>query len=179
MPNSNLTKALDAAYDSYKSTQDQDSLFQAVYAYAEALLKAERGNSKDSEGSKEDLLQEATIRVWQKLSKFDGKSKFSTWTYAVIKNVEIDEFNEAMDERVEGPVNMEDIGDLVATEPNPETVYRVREAIENLPAKERALVQQVYTGDTVEEASIELGISRRTAFRRWKKAQAILRGDLK
>jgi DNA-directed RNA polymerase specialized sigma24 family protein len=35
----------------------------------------------------EDIAQEVTLRVWQKLGSYDGKSRFSTWLFILMRNV--------------------------------------------------------------------------------------------
>ena len=38
-----------------------------------------------------DMAQEAYLKIYRNINKFEGKSKFSTWVYRVTKNTCIDE----------------------------------------------------------------------------------------
>jgi RNA polymerase sigma-70 factor (ECF subfamily) len=42
------------------------------------------------EAELDDLVQEAFVKIWQRLDRFDGRCKLSTWCYRVALNVAID-----------------------------------------------------------------------------------------
>ena len=42
-----------------------------------------------NESLAEEALQEVFIQLWQKLSSFDGKSKFTTWLHSVAANITV------------------------------------------------------------------------------------------
>lgn len=42
--------------------------------------------------SANDVTQEVFIRVWQKIGKFKGDSKFQTWLFRIVQNAKIDYF---------------------------------------------------------------------------------------
>lgn len=46
------------------------------------------GNHEDAQ----DVVSEAFIRVWRALPRFEGHSRFTTWLYAVVKNVFLDHY---------------------------------------------------------------------------------------
>jgi len=175
MPNASITARLNSAY-TQNSALHEDEFVAALYSYAGELLRVTSGDQK----GKEDNLQEAVLQVWRKLPMFDcSKSKFSTWAYSIIRNADIDQHRRDLRQSPPEFLSTEDIAD---SEPDKglgvEALYRIEEALKRLPKKELELVKRIHAGDTVNEAAKELGIGRRTAFNRWQRALAILRGDL-
>ncbi|HZD87637.1 MAG TPA: sigma-70 family RNA polymerase sigma factor [Gaiellaceae bacterium] len=59
----------------------------------------------------EDLTQEVFLRVFQGLSRFDSRSKFTTWLFQVTKNRVLDELR-ANERRPRAVVDLEDIPPL-------------------------------------------------------------------
>ena len=72
---------LDQAYAAYVATQDsaQDALLAVVRRYVDRVAWP---HLRD----RDDIIQQVTISVWQSLSRYRGKSKFSTWLYHVVRN---------------------------------------------------------------------------------------------
>lgn len=54
----------------------------AVYAFTMRFL----GDARDAE----DVAQEAFLRAWKHLKKFDGARNFRTWLFAIAKNAALD-----------------------------------------------------------------------------------------
>ena len=59
-----------------------DDYYQKVYGTAVTML----GNAEDAE----DAVQEVFMKIYRKVSSFNGRSKFSTWLYRIAVNVCID-----------------------------------------------------------------------------------------
>ena len=43
-----------------------------------------------NQGDAEDIVQEAFVKIWKNLKKFDQSKKFKVWFYEIIKNTAID-----------------------------------------------------------------------------------------
>lgn len=65
-----------------------DRLVERHYPRAFNLALRLTGNHEDAQ----DVVAEAFIRVWRALPRFEGNSRFSTWLYAVVKNVFLDHY---------------------------------------------------------------------------------------
>jgi len=184
MPNPTITVALDQSYSRYAQNPSlyEEELFSAIYTYAETMLGVKRGEENGSRVvsfGDEDALQEATAKIWRQLPRYDvSRAKFSTWAYRIVKTTEIDHANKKHRKEPPDILDLEVLKNETSHEIAVDTQYQIKEAIEKLPAEEKALVNQVRLGDTVAQAAKELGISRATAFRRWKSAQALLQGKL-
>lgn len=92
-----------------------------------------------------DTVQETFIRVWQHLSRFNLKKKFTTWLYRIVVNQSIDKLRQRK-RRSEVTVRHE--SDSIFTDPqqnpedccmNKETIDRIRQAMNHLPLKQRLI----------------------------------------
>ena len=59
---------------------------QLVQRYDKRVLTIAAGHTSSSDDAK-DIYQEVFIRVYKSLSKFEGRSEFSTWLYRITTNV--------------------------------------------------------------------------------------------
>src|SRR6185369_8295745 len=98
----------------------------------------------------EDAVQEAFLRAWRALSRFDEKAELSTWLYRITVNAAVDVRRErkrhgAMDAQL--PESLD--GELAARSEAPDAhrhavsrdaVSRAREAIAQLPEAERVAI---------------------------------------
>lgn len=87
-----------------------------------------------------DLFQEAFIRIYQSLDRYESRSKFSTWAVRIATNLCIDRRRRRRDELVAA----EDFPDIPDRSENPEEQFinaertaRLRQAIKKLPDKYR------------------------------------------
>src|SRR5688500_14281185 len=58
----------------------------SVYAFARRML----GNNPDDGPGLEDLVQEVWLKVLRGTAAFDGRSRFTTWLFAVTRNACLD-----------------------------------------------------------------------------------------
>jgi RNA polymerase sigma factor (sigma-70 family) len=126
----------------------------------------------------EAVLQTVYLKVLMGKARYDGKSSFKTWLFAVIRRTAADERRRQMlrrlslDRRQVRP-------DLVAAERPDEVVYRaelqrlVREALTQLPRRQREVLQLVFYHDlSLAEAAQVMNVSlgsARTHYERGKK----------
>jgi len=94
----------------------------------------------------EDVTQEAFIKIWKNLNKFNRQYKFKTWAYTIAKNTALDHLKQ------KGVVPLSEIMDeLVSPLPLPEKimgqiqdVQMINHAVGRLPLKYREVVNLYY-----------------------------------
>lgn len=133
------------------------------------LKVAERmlGNRQDAE----DVVQEVCLKIWKEAARWKPKAKFSTWLYRVLLNACLDHKRRAI--RFET-----DLLDEIADESpmhdekmmHDQRSYRVKEALQQLPDRQRAaIVLGYYEGMSNQEAAeamdVTLGSFQQLLFR--------------
>ena len=129
----------------------------------------------------EDIAQEAFLRAYRALAKFEGKSQFSTWLYRIVSNVALNKLERDPSERVatdridpashhEGPAQ---------TVVRRERQEQVRRAVLSLPSNYRLVITlhhlQGFSYDEVAETlELPLGTVKTYIFR----AKQILKQSL-
>ena len=131
----------------------------------------------------EDLAQQAFIKAWQALDRFDGASAFGTWLYRIAVNACLDHlrrlarFRPLPLEEVEWSVKAED--DVAEQVVDAADVDARRAALawalEQLPSEDRQLLQlRTEEERSYEEIAALLGINSRTVGTRLFRARARL-----
>ena len=118
-----------------------DRYSKKVFGKCYSLLK--------SEAKAEDAAQEIFVKVLLNLSKFTGRSKFSTWLYSITYNFCIDTIRKnkknigvlVEDIGIYGDVVEDTIDDSELLEKN---VYRLKEVLNILPAGDKAILLMKY-----------------------------------
>ena len=138
---------------------DQVAFTELVYRYHRFVYNlALRGVSDPHEA--EDIAQEAFLRAWQALPRFQRKSKFSTWLYRIVVNLCYNRLPRLKRELAVVPVDL--IDELPEKFPgNPEDVMRdieqrtfLHDQIERLPNGSRLILLLRYRqGLSYEEIS--------------------------
>jgi RNA polymerase sigma-70 factor (ECF subfamily) len=128
--------------------RDPDLLDRLIEQYQHRLLRYLvylAGNRELAE----DLFQETWIRVLERGHQYDGKHEFSTWLYAVARNLTIDYLRKKspvsldglMEDEEHAPLEPEDKGpaawEVVAQH---EQAERINEALVGIPAEYRETV---------------------------------------
>ena len=140
-----------------------------------------RGNRSDAE----DLLQAVYLKVLAEKARFDGRSEFKTWFFAVIRKTAAAEARKQMLRRlllfqheqqrtweptVSGPDASLDALDLRGL---------FRQALNNLPARQREVLHLVFYQDsTINEAAAVMGVSLGAARQHYERGKANLRQKL-
>jgi len=128
------------------------------------------GNEQDAE----EIVQDALVRAYRRLERFEQRSNFGTWLYRICANCALDRMRKqrSEDRHREPAAESEDepLGALETTpgdEPGPERLAisvelgaGVRAAMESLSATERAaFVMRHVDGHSIEEIAGTLGLN--------------------
>lgn len=131
--------------------QDQDAFAALVERYEGPLLAVIRPYATDAERAR-DLVQEATLRAWRSLDRFDSRHRFSTWLFRIGINLAISAGRRASLEarhrdslRLAGETDdarqvASPLSELLAREDGD----RLERAIAALPARQREVLQMRY-----------------------------------
>ncbi len=109
------------------------------------------GNSYDAE----DCLQNALVRILEKIDSFTGKSSFYTWAYRICLNICYDYFRHKKrkkedlwdDRQAEYPVHQADRDQAADLLEQKEAVKQIREALLSLPERYRETLILFELGD--------------------------------
>jgi RNA polymerase sigma-70 factor (ECF subfamily) len=161
---------------------------QTVYRYSFKLCR-------DREKA-EETFQDTFINVYRKLGTFDGRSRFSTWLYAIVTNNclmrhrkrKIREIEESL-EALESPAMSEDgkfTHEIARWDETPADIVldkelrvQIEKAIKKLPPDYRIVFTlRDMEGKSTEETAKIAGISREAAKSRLRRARAFLRDQL-
>ena len=116
---------------------------------------------KDSHWA-DDLVQETLIEAWRSLARFDGRCRFSTWLYGILRH----RFLKGRRGRNAVGLSASDaLGQEQCTALSPdqsaeasEDAQRVRRAVASLPEEHRLVVElRFFAGATLEEIAAALG----------------------
>jgi RNA polymerase sigma-70 factor, ECF subfamily len=129
--------------------------------HAATLWRCAMALSEDSHWA-EDLAQETLVEAWRSLPRFDGRCRFSTWLYGILRH-----------RFLKGRRNQNAVrlctSDALAEEPctarlpnqsaeASEDARRVREAVASLPEEHRLVVElRFFVGATLDEIAAALG----------------------
>lgn len=152
-----------------------------LYAHSRRILRS----SEDAE----DALQEALIKAWRALPRFEGRSSLRTWLYRIVTNTSLDEVHRRP--RLV-PIGLADAipeqhGHAEAAGPGTERRYLTREEFERalvvtmrlLPPTQRAvLILREALGFSARETAARLGTSVAAANSSLQRARARLDGEL-
>ncbi len=140
-----------------------------------------------SENEAEDAMQEIFMKILLNLSKFSGRSKFSTWLYSITYNFCIDSIRRKKKDKSvlvedlssEHDTAEDDIEDRFIMETN---VKRLKVILEELPAGDKAILLMKYQDDfsireisemlTKSESAVKMKIKR--AKQKFKKLHSEL-----
>lgn len=165
---------------------DTDAFRELVDRHSRTMFKTAfrlTGNEADAD----DLVQEAFLRAYRKLDRFDGRSQFSTWLYRITVNCGMDLMRKKSRRQARAAMDEQVVLDSVATEdPRPDRLAlsgEVRRAVggvlENLSPMERsAFVLRHFEGRSIAEIGGLLGArssaTKHAIFRAVKKLRAEL-----
>jgi RNA polymerase sigma-70 factor, ECF subfamily len=162
--------------DAYRVLVERYSLY--IYRLAYRMT----GNSHDAE----DVVQEAFLRGYQKLSQFAGNSNFGTWVYRIAANYSIDRIRQRNVEEArqatpsrsnEDGLEIDPIVQVKDPSASPERIAssaelaeRMKQALSELtPAERTAIVMRHWDGCAIEEIAAVLRSStnatKNTVFR--------------
>lgn len=127
----------------------------------------------------ENVLQTTYLKVLEGRARFDGRSTFKTWLFAVIRKTAIDYRRREMLRRLRLMQHYEDSARISQRRRLDDEVYRAevqtlfQQALNRLPRRQQQVLQLVFSHDlSLAEAARVLGISlgsARTHYERGKK----------
>ena len=171
---------------------DAEAFRGIVEAYSRPLWRA-AFRVLDDHAAAEDAVQDAFLRAWRSLDRFDEQAELSTWLYRITINAAIDHRRERRRREVlSGPLPEDFDGQVTARSPaaDPhrqaywrEMVGHAQEAISALPEAERiAILLRHFEGRSITEIARVLGggenAAKQAVFRAVRKLRAVL-GPLK
>jgi RNA polymerase sigma-70 factor (ECF subfamily) len=144
------------------------------------------GNEQDAE----DVVQEAFLRAYRQLGRFESRANFGTWLYRIVSNCSVDlmRSKQARHDQSRGDsLDQQGAVELPAADvPGPERMAqsaeidrRVRDALQDLSPLERAaFTLRHYEGRSIDEISATLGLgtsaAKHSVFRAVKKLRLAL-----
>ena len=123
--------------------------------YAEPLFALVR-RIVGSREEAEEVTQDAFVKAWQNLDRFDGRSSFRTWLWRIACNTAITAAGRhnrrtaaliSIDERMWERIPDSEVDDFFAAEADNRRIEALRAAIANLEPRERAFVTLFYFED--------------------------------
>ena len=132
----------------------------------------------DSPAEMDDVLQDAYLKAWRRLSSFRGDAAFSSWLYRIVYTTALDHVKAAKRRRV---VPLEEASTHAAHDAHGALLdsFELREALATLPADQLAVVTLVDgQGESYEAVAGMLSISPGTVGSRLSRARATLRRQL-
>ena len=148
-------------------------------------LRATVRNRYDNRIQAEDIVQDALLKVLDKIDTFQGRSKFTTWAMSISVRLAISE----MRRRHFKDVSIEDLGDRLSFEPQASEepqedideekislLTKLRELIETkLTSKQRDAVHSLLNGMPVEVFAEKTGSNRNAVYKLVHDARSKLR----
>jgi len=180
-----VERTLAGERDAYRVLVERHSHY--VYRLAYRMT----GNPHDAE----EIVQEAFLRAYQKLSQFAGQANFGTWVYRIAANYAIDRLRqrkndearrEAPSRPAEGEPEVDPLSLVKDPAPSPERLAtsaqmarKMKEALDTLtPAERTAIVMRHWDGCGIEEIATVLksntSAAKNTVFRAVQKLRLAL-----
>ena len=155
--------------------------FAALFRHFAPRVKAFLMKGGMSDAAAEDCTQDVMAAVWRKAHLFDpARASVSTWVFTIARNRRIDLLRRSKRPEPEDlPWGPEPEPDQVEALGLEQDSARLREAIKELPEKQRDLIQRAYFGDlTHSEIAAETGLPLGTIKSRIRLALERLRHKL-
>ncbi len=165
---------------------DTDAFRELVDRHSRTLFKTAyrlTGNEADAD----DLVQEAFLRAYRKLDRFDGRSQFGTWLYRITVNCGMDLMRKKSRRNARAAIDEGVVLDSMATEdPRPDRLAlsgEIGRAVESVlrtlsPMERAAFVLRHFEGRSIAEIGGLLGArsgaTKHAIFRAVKKLRAAL-----
>lgn len=167
--------------------RDPDLLDRLIEQYQHRLLRYLTHLSGNRELA-EDLFQETWIRVLERGHQYDGKHEFSTWLYAVARNLTIDYLRKKSPVSLDGLMDNKEHAQLEPADTRPaawqmvqqrEEGERISAALGSIPAEYReSVVLRFQEGLTLDEIAAVTGAPLGTVKSRLYRGLNLLMGLL-
>ncbi len=155
-----------------------DLLFGVLYErYSNIVYNKCYGFTKTT-AEAQDLAQDVFVKLYQKLSSFEGRSKFSTWMYSLTYNMCVDYVNKNILKTVSTEEKeLEDLNYL-QEEPEDDSLFQMRaellkKALENISPEDKMILLLKYQDDfSIKDIMAVLDINESAVKMRLKRAKA-------
>jgi RNA polymerase sigma-70 factor (ECF subfamily) len=147
---------------------DVDSFEMLVRAHTPAVYAHALRFFNDG-GAAEDVVQEVWIKVYRSLDSFDGRSRFATWLYRIVRNTCLDQLRQGKrrpvpTEELDPPAGSGDFADGVALS------VSFERALQDLPPEDRDALSAVSTfalsyAEAAEALGVPVGTVKSRVFR--------------
>lgn len=170
-----------AQMDRIRIEQDQVA-FAELFQHFAPRVKSFLMKSGASNAMAEEVTQEAMATVWQKAGMFDpSRASVATWIFTIARNRKIDALRKQNRPEPEdlswGPEAEPDQEDALALQ---QETTKLKQALSELPEKQRSLVERAYFGDlSHSEIAAETGLPLGTIKSRLRLALERLRHGMK
>jgi RNA polymerase sigma-70 factor (ECF subfamily) len=164
---------LNNTFEVWQKEQSSDSYEEL----GKALLKYVRLETKrifrtrTNRDEQDDIQGEALIRVFQNLSKFDGRSSFATWVTRIILNEGERAIGKIADKKASPLIGNESYDPGVSMQ----NKILLNQLIEKLPKEDQHMVKLKMEGYEDKEIAQEFNISADAVKKRWERIQTKLR----
>lgn len=172
----NLTDLSDEAIVEKILSENDHELFSVLYdRYEQKVYHKCISFSKESADAK-DLLHDVFLKTFLNLSKFSGKSSFSTWLYSITYNYCVDYARKKSKHRYKDVDEMYDISDSDDEANERELMSmrgeRLKDILEQIDPKHKMILLMKYQDDfAIKEITEMLGISESACKMRIKRAK--------
>ena len=160
----------------------------AISQLREILLRgiaAAIHNRYDARVQPDDVVQEALMRILDKLDSFKGKSKFTTWAMTIAVRIAISELRRrhfkdvSMSSLVEDSMSFQSESVLPSDDEKDQVLAKLRELIDSeLTPKQRDAVHALLNGVPVEVFAEQIGSNRNAVYKLTHDARIRLRRGL-
>jgi RNA polymerase sigma-70 factor (ECF subfamily) len=175
-----IAEATDALLATWSAGGDRRAFDELVVRHGPYALRVAVRLLRDRARA-EDVVQEAFVRCWSQIHRFDSRqARFTTWLYRIVVNLCIDTRRRRQPEPLPADFDVIDAGTAVdeMMESN-ERVAILARALDELPVRQRAALTLVYDeGLSGAEAARVLGSSVKAVERLLARARTYLRACL-
>lgn len=142
---------------------EQRAFRQIVQQHSEPLLRCALALCRDRQLA-EDIAQETLLEAWRSIGRFDGRCRFSTWLYGILRHRFLKATRRGARRFAELPA--EDTAPIAATNTDPsresqraEDALRIRQAVGALPDEHRQVIElRFFVDATLDDIAATLGI---------------------
>ncbi len=138
-----MTKEAEAALVRRCREGDKGAFGELVRHFAGRAMGTARLLLRNGEDA-QDASQEAFVKAWRNIGRFDGRSRFFTWLSVILRNVCRDRLRrrrgDEMVELTDGHAHPNPDSDPVALAQRSERAEQIRQAIRELPAPHRDVI---------------------------------------
>jgi RNA polymerase sigma-70 factor (ECF subfamily) len=157
-----------------RAQQGDVDAFEAIYRASMPSLYALCRRMTGDEQEARELVQDAFVRAWERLTTFRGQSSLHTWLHRLTVNVVLEHFRVAKRESLRFASDDDAWAGIAGTERRNDTRLDLESALENLPRGARIVFALHLEGYSHDEIAQMTGIAAGTARAQlWRARRAL------